>query len=151
MGADANCLDSKDKWVTPSWVEYEKTTYLRPTIGGRLYPWRASDLTHLDTTSSSRVTHLSIICLLAIHLTCLIQQCCNCEFLYMYKLHKKAASDTYLNWCRQRSFDFHHIFVSYFLCMVFCILPHIAQSLRMNHRNGTQILAAFQQTENLRR
>ena len=29
-------------------VDFGKTTHIRLTIGGRLYPWRASDLTQIS-------------------------------------------------------------------------------------------------------
>ena len=45
MGVGTNCPDIKDKWVISSYVEYGNRTHTWLTIGSKLYPWRASDLT----------------------------------------------------------------------------------------------------------
>ena len=58
MGVSTNCPDIKDRLVSFSWVEYGGTTHMWLTIGGRLNPWRASDLTRIGYSLTGQAREL---------------------------------------------------------------------------------------------
>ena len=56
-----NCPNIQDIWATATatatsfWVEFGKTAHVWLKIGGRLYPWRASDLTQIGYSLAGQV------------------------------------------------------------------------------------------------